>query len=165
MALTHFRFHILPKGAVSDSHGSLSGKLSEYAEYHETIPPEGEFVNYWKNYSISDFEAGIRHILPRIDSWGDARVYGCENKTKVEIDEEDVLVKFDVLSPDYRLLKEIYKLSLKHECVVVLSESGSILALMNFDQLVQSLHESKAYRFLQSPNDILEEIKQKNTKH
>lgn len=165
MALTQFKFNLIPKAAVLSVHGSVPMKLADYREHESVELPEGEFIHYWKNHPFEEIQLSIKNFLPLVNQWGDKKIYGSRDASKVEIDNEDILVKFDVINADYDFLKKIFDLAVKYECLFVLVETGSTLLAIDYNDLLSALHASRAYRYIQHPEHILDEIKQRNIKH
>lgn len=165
MALTQFKFQIIPKAAVLTEHGNVPEKIDHYGESDKIELSDEEFFNYWKNYPLKDFELKVQNLFPLVDEWGGVKVYGSKKSSKIEIDDEDVLVKFDVIEADYDVLKTVFDLALEYGCLFVLCESGCLLVTGDYDDLLDVLYVSKAYRYMQDPEDTLNEIRLKNIKH
>lgn len=161
MAVSQFRFSLLPRKSVSKKHKILPDFLPEYkANFNRanSMIEDGD-ENYWEGFDIKALSGTFGENFPSIESWADELdIYGYEKGSKIEISEDEVYVKFDARNPDYTFLRQVASIAKSLDCVCVIEEDGGLIN-PDFELILKCLHDSRAYRFCENSDEVLREVR------
>lgn len=160
MAVWQFRFSLLPRKGVLRKHKTFPDFLPEYkANFNHTGATVDEnYENYWEAFDIGALSDCFEKNIPCVESWSEElAIYGCEEGSKVEVSEDEVYVKFDTRKPNYTFLRQVVDLAKSFDCIFAIEEDGRLIDPA-FEVMLEYLHNSRAYRFCENPDEVLTEI-------
>ncbi len=166
MAVWSFKLNLLPRQSVLKKFGKIPDVIDEYKscfDYSELIEDE-EGTNFWKGYDVRSIGINFGQLLPCIDSWSDSMdLYGDEKGSKVEVWSDDIYLKLDARGDNDILLEKCVKVAKLIDCIFVVEESGKVIE-PDVELLMLEYRNSRAYRFVDSPEEVLEEVRLLNNK-
>ncbi len=161
MAVWQFRFSLLQRKDVLRKHRVLPEFLMEYkANFNRSSSSLDESsASYWKRVDIEALSSCLQRALPVVESWDDElAIYGYKNGTRIEISEDEAYVKMDARNPDYTFLRKVVDVAKSFDCIFIIEENGRLIE-PEFTLLLESLQNSRAYRFCEDPDKVLAEIR------
>lgn len=161
MAIWNFTFSLLPRKSTLDEAGNLFKHLKEYDARlmdWDTFDIDDEDKNYWLDSDVSSISDSFKGLFPTLKPWSKTMtLYGKEGGTRVEVEPDSIFIKFDAREPDYTLLQEILHVANQYDCVLAIDENGSVVE-PDFETVLGYFHSSKAYRFCENSEEVLDEI-------
>lgn len=161
MAIKDFRFYLVPRIEVVKLHGKLPPRLLDYKSNLGSVylAVDNDGLIYWSAKQLKEFSKSLSKIFIKSDSnYPETQVYSNGRGSSVQVDDSDVLVKFDATVDDVIFLEAISEMATKQGLLIINEETGIIIE-PSLAQLQECFVSSRAYRFSRNPAQAIDETK------
>jgi hypothetical protein len=153
---------MLPCNEVTKLHGELPSKLpmykSNFDEVHLVV--DNEEIIYWTTTKLLKVNKLLSSELDKVDKdYPDTNIYACDSNSLVQVDDTDVLIKYDVATNNIKFLELVINIAKIMNSVLVIEETGKVIQ-PSLANLRMNILRSRAYRFSTNPKQVLDEISQ-----
>lgn len=163
MAIWQFDFFLVPTNGILKEHGEIPTILDTFIPSLEEIDTNKTFIRYWHDADeIVQFGNTIAKYLPEIASWSsDARMFGHEDGTKIEVWDEDVSCRIHASEFDIEWATFFSELSNAYGCKIVIKENGHVID-PTVAELTREFESSTAKRYIEDPVNTIIKLEMKN---